>query len=94
MAGVVVMLLVAGLLEGLGRQLVTSDALRYAIGLAMLALWCGYFYLPRRRAMAERALLHRAEDAPGGAAWSRRRASISASGSPTWASASPPSCST
>ncbi len=48
MGGVVVMLLVAGLLEGLGRQLVTSDATRYAIGLTMFALWCGYFYLPRR----------------------------------------------
>ena len=50
MAGVVVMLLVAGLLEGLGRQLVTSDGLRYAIGLSMLALWLAYFYLPRRAA--------------------------------------------
>jgi uncharacterized membrane protein SpoIIM required for sporulation len=49
MGGVVVMLLVAGLLEGLGRQLVTADAVRYAIGLAMLVLWLGYFYLPRRR---------------------------------------------
>ena len=48
MGGVVVMLLVAGLLEGLGRQLVTSDTVRYTIGLTMLALWCGYFYLPRR----------------------------------------------
>ena len=48
MAGVVVMLLCAGLLEGLGRQLVTSDTLRYTIGFTMLALWCGYFYLPRR----------------------------------------------
>ena len=50
MGGVVVMLLCAGLLEGLGRQLVTSDTLRYTIGLAMLAWWCGYFYLPRRAA--------------------------------------------
>jgi len=23
---------------------------RYAIGIAMLVLWCAYFYLPRRRA--------------------------------------------
>ena len=50
MAGVVVMLMCAGLLEGLGRQLVTSDMARYAIGIAMLVLWCAYFYLPRRRA--------------------------------------------
>jgi len=47
MAGVVVMLFCAGLLEGLGRQLVTGDIARYAIGIAMLALWCGFFYLPR-----------------------------------------------
>jgi uncharacterized membrane protein SpoIIM required for sporulation len=47
MGGVVVMLLVAGLLEGFGRQLVTGDATRYAVGLAMLILWLGYFYIPR-----------------------------------------------
>lgn len=47
MGGVVVMLLVAGLLEGFGRQLVTGDATRYAVGLAMLTLWLGYFYIPR-----------------------------------------------
>lgn len=47
MGGVVVMLLVAGLLEGFGRQLVTGDVTRYAIGLAMLALWLLYFYVPR-----------------------------------------------
>lgn len=49
MGGTVVMLLVAGLLEGIGRQTVTSDALRYAIGIAMLAGWLVYFYLPRHR---------------------------------------------
>lgn len=49
MGGVIVMLLVAGLLEGFGRQLVLADGARYAIGLAMLFLWCAYFYLPRRR---------------------------------------------
>lgn len=48
MAGVVLMLLVAGLLEGFGRQLIALDAARYAVGLTMLALWLGYFYLPRR----------------------------------------------
>ena len=50
MGGVIIMLLVAGLLEGFGRQLITVDAARYAIGLAMLALWTAYFYLPRREA--------------------------------------------
>lgn len=48
MAGVVLMLLVAGLLEGYARQLVTNDIARYAIGLAALAGWLLYFYLPRR----------------------------------------------
>ena len=50
MAGVVVMLAVAGLLEGVGRQLITGDVARYAIGLTMLAFWLAYFYLPRRSA--------------------------------------------
>lgn len=49
MAGVVCMLLVAGVLEGIGRQTIQSDALRYGIGLAMLAGWLIYYYLPRRR---------------------------------------------
>lgn len=47
MVGVVVMLLFAGLLEGIGRQTITSDTARYAIGGGMLALWLGYFYLFR-----------------------------------------------
>lgn len=41
--GAVCMLLVAGLLEGIGRQLVTGTAARYAIGGVMLALWALYF---------------------------------------------------
>ena len=45
MIGVVVMLFVAGLLEGIGRQRITIDAVRYAIGTTMLLLWLGYFYL-------------------------------------------------
>lgn len=50
MGGTVIMLAVAGLLEGIGRQTVTNDGLRYLIGSAMLAGWLLYFYLPRRRA--------------------------------------------
>ena len=50
MAGVVVMLFCAGLLEGFGRQLVTSDVARYVIGLGALAAWLLFFYLPRRTA--------------------------------------------
>jgi uncharacterized membrane protein SpoIIM required for sporulation len=48
MAGVVIMLLIAGLLEGIGRQVVVDDLTRYAIGGTMLAGWLAYFYLPRR----------------------------------------------
>lgn len=47
--GCVVMLVVAALLEGFGRQMINSDTVRYAIALTSLALWCGYFYLPRRQ---------------------------------------------
>jgi uncharacterized membrane protein SpoIIM required for sporulation len=48
MAGTVVMLAVAGLLEGVGRQTIVDDASRYLIGAAMLAGWLAYFYMPRR----------------------------------------------
>jgi len=48
MAGTVVMLAVAGLLEGIGRQTIVDDFSRYAIGAAMLAGWLTYFYMPRR----------------------------------------------
>ena len=44
MIGVVLMLAVAGLLEGVGRQLITSDALRLGIGGIALACWLLYFY--------------------------------------------------
>jgi uncharacterized membrane protein SpoIIM required for sporulation len=47
MVGVTVMLLFAGLLEGIGRQTITSDVTRYAIGGGMLVLWLAYFYLFR-----------------------------------------------
>ena len=49
MAGTVIMLAVAGLLEGIGRQTVTDDVTRYLIGGVMLAGWLLYFYLPRRK---------------------------------------------
>jgi uncharacterized membrane protein SpoIIM required for sporulation len=47
MFGVVLMLFVAGLLEGLGRQLIEADLARYAVAILMLAGWCAYFYWPR-----------------------------------------------
>jgi uncharacterized membrane protein SpoIIM required for sporulation len=50
MAGVVIMLMCAGMLEGFGRQLITLDAARYAIAGATALVWGLYFYLPRRRA--------------------------------------------
>ena len=48
MVGVVVMLVMAGILEGFGRQLIKADLVRYAIGTGMLLLWIAYHYLPRR----------------------------------------------
>jgi len=48
MAGTVIMLAVAGLLEGIGRQTIIDDLSRYLIGAAMLAGWLAYFYMPRR----------------------------------------------
>lgn len=48
MAGVVIMLVCAGVLEGVGRQVVTWDWARYAIAGLSLILWTAYFYLPRR----------------------------------------------
>jgi uncharacterized membrane protein SpoIIM required for sporulation len=50
MAGAVIMLAVAGLLEGIGRQTILSDSLRMLIGSAVLIGWLSYFYvLPLRR---------------------------------------------
>jgi uncharacterized membrane protein SpoIIM required for sporulation len=49
MIGTVVMLAVAGLLEGVGRQVINSDGLRTLIGIAALVSWLAYFYaLPAR----------------------------------------------
>jgi len=50
--GVVIMLFVAGLLEGFARQLVKDDLVRYVIAIFMLVLWLGYFYLPRNQSKA------------------------------------------
>ena len=44
MAGVLVMLAAAGVLEGVGRQLITSDVARYAIAVSVLAGWLYYLY--------------------------------------------------
>jgi len=47
MGGVLVMLLVAGMLEGLGRQLIQNDLARYAIAGTTAMLWPAYLYLFR-----------------------------------------------
>lgn len=44
MIGVTIMLLMAGLLEGFARQLVTFDLARYAIACLTGVLWFSYFY--------------------------------------------------
>jgi len=46
--GAVMMLFVAGLLEGFARQLVTDITARYAIGGVMLVFWLTYFTLSGR----------------------------------------------
>lgn len=51
MIGVVIMLFIAGILEGFGRQLITSDALRYAIAAASAFVWASYFYRGDRRGL-------------------------------------------
>jgi uncharacterized membrane protein SpoIIM required for sporulation len=51
MTGVVLMLIVAGLLEGFARQLIDSTALRLALGGFMLAWWLVYFFAFRRTGM-------------------------------------------
>lgn len=48
MAGVIIMLFFAGLLEGFGRQMVTNDFARYGVGFITLTIWLVYFYAPRR----------------------------------------------
>lgn len=52
-AGVVIMLFCAGLLEGFGRQMITHDLIRYSIGILTFSLWCFYFYAPREEAKYE-----------------------------------------
>ena len=45
--GCVVMLAIAALLEGFGRQLINSDTIRYSIAGVSLVFWFGYFYFKR-----------------------------------------------
>ena len=47
MVGVVLMLIVAGLLEGFARQLINNTAGRLIVGGFMLVFWTGYFFVWR-----------------------------------------------
>lgn len=47
MLGVVVMLFVAGILEGVGRQVILNVYARYAIAIGTGLMWLGYLYTPR-----------------------------------------------
>lgn len=49
MMGTVLMLAIAGLLEGIGRQTVDAGIVRAGVGVAMLVGWLAYFYLPAWR---------------------------------------------
>jgi uncharacterized membrane protein SpoIIM required for sporulation len=49
MAGVVIMLAAAGLLEGFARQLVTATPIRYAVAFATGAFWLSFFYAGGRQ---------------------------------------------
>ncbi|MDE1467187.1 stage II sporulation protein M [Aurantiacibacter sp. D1-12] len=48
MMGCTIMMIIAGLIEGYGRQLITDTTARFAIGGFMLAVWLAYFILVRR----------------------------------------------
>jgi uncharacterized membrane protein SpoIIM required for sporulation len=47
--GAVVLFFLAGLVEGIFRQLVHSVPIRYAVAAASAALWASYFLLAGRR---------------------------------------------
>lgn len=49
MIGCLLMLAVAGMLEGFARQLIENTALRYAIAVTTGVAWSVYFYWPRGR---------------------------------------------
>ena len=50
--GCVVMLIIAALLEGFGRQLINSDIVRYMIAAGTGVLWMLYFYMSRQERRA------------------------------------------
>ena len=53
MAGVVLMLIIAAILEGFARQLIDNTQGRLTVGISMLLFWLAYFFAFRpRRALA------------------------------------------
>lgn len=48
MVGVIIMLIMAAVLEGYGRQLITGTAARYTIGYGLLLFWIVYFVFAGR----------------------------------------------
>ena len=46
--GCIIMLVIAALLEGFGRQMINSDIMRYVIASGTAVFWLLYFYMPRR----------------------------------------------
>ena len=53
MAGVIIMLICAGLLEGFARQMINNTAARYAVGGGMLTFWLVYFFAFGRKRQAD-----------------------------------------
>jgi uncharacterized membrane protein SpoIIM required for sporulation len=49
MVGVVLMLAVAGLLEGYARQLISDTVIRYSVSGATALIWLSFFYARDRR---------------------------------------------
>ena len=47
-AGTVIMLFIAGMLEGIARQLVTLDWARFTIAVSTAMFWALYLYFPRK----------------------------------------------
>lgn len=48
MVGVILMLFIAGILEGVGRQTITSTTMRYSIAAGTGLFWLVYLFWPRR----------------------------------------------
>ena len=48
MVGVIIMLFIAGILEGVGRQTINSTAIRYSIAAGTGLFWTVYLFWPRR----------------------------------------------